>query len=79
MGFSGGSVGQEPVCNVRDQHSIPGWGKSPGEGNGYTVQYSYLENSMEEEPGGYSTRGSKELDTSERLTHRHWEDMELYP
>ena len=28
---------------------------------------------------GYSIRGSKELDTSEQLTHRHWEDMGLYP
>ena len=39
------------ACNARDLSSIPGWGRSPGEGNGYALQCSCLENSMEE-PGG---------------------------
>ena len=37
-------------CNVRDSHSIPGLGRSPGEGNGKPLKYSCLENFMEEEP-----------------------------
>ena len=58
------------------QGSIPGLGRYPGEGNGYTLQY-YLENSMDREawqatihevPKGYSPWGHKELNTTERLT-----------
>ena len=47
MGFPGGSDGQEPTCNVRDQGLIPGLGRSPGEGKGYPLQYSGRENSMD--------------------------------
>ena len=32
------------ACNAGDLSSVPGWGRSPGEGNGYPFQYSYLEN-----------------------------------
>ena len=39
--------GKESVCNKGDQGSIPGLGRSPGEGKGYPLQYSYLENSMD--------------------------------
>ena len=35
------------VCNAVDLGSIPGWGRSPGEGNGNTLQYSCLENPMD--------------------------------
>ena len=45
--FPSGSAGKEPACNVGDPGSIPGLGRSPGEGNGYPLQYSGLENSME--------------------------------
>ena len=51
MGFPGGSEGKEPACSAADPSSIPGWGRFPGEGNGYPVQYSCLENSWTEEPG----------------------------
>ena len=34
MGFPGSSVSRESACNAGDQLSIPGWGRSPGEGNG---------------------------------------------
>ena len=37
--------------NIRNAGSIPGLGRSPGEGNGYPLQYSCLENSMDSEPG----------------------------
>ena len=39
--------GKESACNVGDLGSIPGLGKSPGEGNGNPLQYSCLENSMD--------------------------------
>ena len=39
-------AGKESSCNAGDQGSIPGLGRSPGEGNGYSLQYSDLENSM---------------------------------
>ena len=42
----GGSDGKESACNAGDLDSILGLGRSPGEGNGYLLQYSYLENSM---------------------------------
>ena len=43
MGFAGGSGGKESDCNAGDPVSIPGSGRSPGEGNGYPLQYSSLE------------------------------------
>ena len=46
-GFPSGSVGKESVCNAGDPGLIPGSGRSPGEGNGNPLQYSYLENSMD--------------------------------
>ena len=46
LGSPGGSDGKESACNAGDQGSIPGSGRSPGEGNGYPLQYSCLENSM---------------------------------
>ena len=45
--FSCGSVGKESICNVGDLGSIPGLGRPPGEGKGYLLQYSGLENSMD--------------------------------
>ena len=47
LGFPCGSAGKESACNVGDLGSIPGLGRSPGEGNGYPLQYSGLENSMD--------------------------------
>ena len=47
LGFHCGSVGKESACNVGDLGSIPGLGRSPGEGKGYPFQYSDLENSMD--------------------------------
>ena len=46
-GFPGGSTGTESTCNVGDLGSIPRLGIFPGEGNGYQLQYSGLENSMD--------------------------------
>ena len=47
MGFPGVSDGKESSHNGGDSGSIPGLGRSPGEGNGYTLQYSCLENFMD--------------------------------
>ena len=46
MGFADSSVGKEPACNAGDPVSIPGLGISAGEGKGYPLQYSGLENAM---------------------------------
>ena len=47
MDFPCGSGGEESACNVGDLGLIPGLGRSPGEGKGYLLQYSGLENSMD--------------------------------
>ena len=62
LGFPCGSAGKESACNVGDLGSIPGLGRSPGEGKGYPLQYSGLENSMD-----YIVHGvtKKELDMTE--------------
>ena len=46
-GFPGDSDGKESACNVGHLGLIPGWGRSSAEGNGYPLQYSCLENSMD--------------------------------
>ena len=46
-GFPGGSAGQESTCDAGDLGLIPGLGSSPGEGNGYPLQYPGLKNSMD--------------------------------
>ena len=46
-GFPYNSNGKESGCNARDLGSVPGLGRSPGEGNGYLFQYSCLENPMD--------------------------------
>ena len=47
LGFSCVSAAEESACNARDLGLIPQLGRSPGEGKGYLVQYSGLENSMD--------------------------------
>ena len=62
----GGSGGKESAYNAGDPGSVPGLGRSPGERNGYPLQYSCLENSMDRERSlvGYSPGGCKESDTT---------------
>ena len=48
MGFPGGSEDKESACPVGDLGSISGLGRSPGEGNGNPLQYSCLENPMDQ-------------------------------
>ena len=47
LDLPGGSDGKESTCCVGNLGSIPGLGRSPGEGNGYPLQYSGLENSVD--------------------------------
>ena len=62
-GFPGGSDSKESACNVGDWGSIPGSGRSPGEGNGNLLQYSCLENSMDrEKSGGLQSMGLQRIE-----------------
>ena len=47
LGFAAGSDGKESACNAEDSGLISRLGRFPGEGNGYSLQYSYLENSTD--------------------------------
>ena len=64
--FPGGSVVKKPPANAEDMSSIPGLGRSPGEGNANPLQYSCLEKSHGQRSlAGYSPWGHKESDTTE--------------
>ena len=63
LGFPRGLAGREPACKVVHLGSIPGLERSTGEGKGYPLQYSGLENSMD-----CIAHGVAELDTSEWLS-----------
>ena len=62
LGFPCGSPGKQSTHNAGDLGLVLGLGRSPGEGKGYPVQYSSLENSMD-----YSPWGLKELDTTDNF------------
>ena len=47
LGFPDSTAGKESTCNAGDPRSVPGLRRSPGEGNGYSLQYSGLQNSMD--------------------------------
>ena len=67
--FPAGSDSKESACSAEDPGSIPGSGRSPGEGNDYPLQYSCLKNSHGQRSlVGYSPWGCKKSDTTERLT-----------
>ena len=72
MGFPCVSAGKESSCNVGDLGLIPGLRRSPGEGKGYPLQYSGLENSMDYV---YSPWGCKESDRTERLSVSLWASL----
>ena len=55
--FHGGSNGKASACNVGDPGSIPGSGRSPGEGNGNPLQHSCLKNFMDREAGRATVHG----------------------
>ena len=63
LGFPGGSAGKESACNVGDLGLVPGLGRSPGEGNGYPLQSSGQENSMD-----CTVHGVTESDVTELIS-----------
>ena len=70
LGLPCGSAGKESTCNAGDSGSIPGLGRLTGEGKGYPLQYSGLENSMD-----CVIHGIRESDTAEQtvtFTFKYW-------
>ena len=57
LGFPGGSAGKGSACNAGELGSVPGLGRFPGEGKGYPLQYSSLENSMDQTDIDYTRVG----------------------
>ena len=64
----GGSGGKESACSAGDPGSIPGLGRSPGEGGGNALQFSCLGNPMDRGASWLQSTGHKESDTTKRLT-----------
>ena len=73
MGFPGGSAGKESACNVGDLGSVPELGRSPGEGNGYPLQYYGLENSMDYIVHESDTQRVSESLSRTRLSNFHFQ------
>ena len=78
LGFPGGSDGKASAYNPGDLGSIPGSGRSPGEGNGSSLQYSCLGDSTDKGASRTIVHGVPESDTTERLNNnvfleRRWE------
>ena len=79
-------MGKNLPVNEGDASSIPGWGRSPGVGNGNPLQYSWLENSMGRGVWCVTEHGvAKESDTTEQLstnththTHTHTHTFKMY-
>ena len=76
--FPGDLVVKNLPANAGDANSIPGLGRPPGEGNGNSPQYSYLENSME--PGGLQSMGLQRVrhDLATEQQQQHVPDTVLY-
>ena len=70
--FPGGSDGKESACNAGDLGSIPGLGRFPGEGNGYPLQYSCLENCMDRGAGQAVVHGVTKIQTQLSDFHLAW-------
>ena len=65
LDFPGGSDSKESACDAGDSGSISGSGRAPGEGNGYPLLYSSLENSMDRRAWGATIHGAEESDRTD--------------
>ena len=65
MGFPGSLDGKGSACNEGDPGSVPGLGRSPGEGSGNPLQYSFLENAMDRGAWWSAVHGVTESDMTE--------------
>ena len=72
MGFACGSAGKELAFNVGDLGSVHGLGRSPGEGNGYPLQYSCLENPMDRGAWQATAHGVTKGQTQLTLSHSYF-------
>ena len=78
-GFPGGADSKESACNVADPGSVPGLGRSSGEGNGNPLQYSSPENPHGQRClEGYSPWGHKESDMTEQLSTYNFSRSHIY-
>ena len=73
--FPGGSDGKEPARNLGDPGSIPGWGRSLGEGNDNPLQYSCLENAMDGGAWQATVHGVTKSRTQLRTSLPHYKVM----
>ena len=73
MGFPDSSVAKKFTCNAGVPSSIPGWGRSPGEGKGYPLQDSSLGNSM-----GCLVYGVSKSQTQLTDFHFHFTSISIY-
>ena len=74
MNFLGGSAGKESTCNVGNLGLIPRLERSPGEGKGYPLQCSGLENSMDRRAWQATVHG---IAKSRALTHTQYPKCEI--
>ena len=75
----GGLGSKESAYNAGDPALTPEMGRSPGETNGYPLQYSYLENSMDRRVWRATVHGVTESNTTERLKPQHQHSMPSLP
>ena len=71
MDLPGGSAGKELACNVGNLRSAPGLGRSPGEGNGHSLQDCGLENSMDCVVHGVTKSQTRVSDISSFCSYVH--------
>ena len=80
LGFPGGSDGKESACNAEDPGLTPGWGRSPGVGNGNPLWYFCLENSMDRGTWQATVLGIAESDAAKHAcntftSESYWENF----